>query len=145
MPQPSDSPTRKIIYSLGNFFFLKMTHLIVIPLLLSCFLSFRFFPSLIEYMLSGPVVCMVWTGSNAVKIGRILLGEVEFQIPLSLSFPSLFPLLALVNLILNCNFFFWLWVGLDESSGISSWNNSRRLLFDHWPKLLSRIGCSRVG
>ena len=34
-----------------------------------------FFPSLIEYMLSGPVVCMVWEGSHAVKIGRVLLGE----------------------------------------------------------------------
>jgi nucleoside-diphosphate kinase len=34
-----------------------------------------FFPSLIEYMLAGPVVCMVWEGSHAVKTGRILLGE----------------------------------------------------------------------
>ena len=34
-----------------------------------------FFPSLIEYMASGPVVCMVWEGSHAVKIGRVLLGE----------------------------------------------------------------------
>jgi nucleoside-diphosphate kinase len=34
-----------------------------------------FFPSLIEYMASGPVVCMVWEGSFAVKTGRVLLGE----------------------------------------------------------------------
>lgn len=34
-----------------------------------------FFPSLIEYMAAGPVICMVWEGSHAVKIGRVLLGE----------------------------------------------------------------------
>jgi len=34
-----------------------------------------FFPSLVEYMASGPVVCMVWEGSHAVKTGRVLLGE----------------------------------------------------------------------
>jgi len=35
----------------------------------------KFFPSLIEYMLSGPVVCMVYEGDNAVKTGRVMLGE----------------------------------------------------------------------
>ncbi|RIA99108.1 nucleoside diphosphate kinase B-like protein [Glomus cerebriforme] len=34
-----------------------------------------FFPSLIEYMLSGPVVGMVWQGKEIVKIGRRILGE----------------------------------------------------------------------
>ena len=34
----------------------------------------KFFPGLIEYMLSGPVVCMVWEGDNAVKTGRVMLG-----------------------------------------------------------------------
>jgi nucleoside-diphosphate kinase len=34
-----------------------------------------FFPKLIEYMLSGPVVCMVWEGKDAVKTGRKMLGE----------------------------------------------------------------------
>eukprot|EP01147_Barroeca_monosierra_P003641 gene3641-6219_t len=34
-----------------------------------------FFPSLITYMASGPVCCMVWEGSNAVYFGRKLLGE----------------------------------------------------------------------
>ncbi|KAI9220985.1 putative nucleoside-diphosphate kinase [Blastocladiella britannica] len=33
-----------------------------------------FFKGLIQYMLSGPVVCMVWEGKNAVKTGRVLLG-----------------------------------------------------------------------
>lgn len=33
-----------------------------------------FFPSLIEYMSSGPVVAMVWEGKNIVKTGRVLLG-----------------------------------------------------------------------
>lgn len=34
-----------------------------------------FFPSLIDYMLSGPVVGMVWEGKNVVKTGRMMLGE----------------------------------------------------------------------
>jgi nucleoside-diphosphate kinase len=34
-----------------------------------------FFPSLIEYMASGPVVGMVLTGKDAVKTGRKMLGE----------------------------------------------------------------------
>ncbi|KAF7988307.1 hypothetical protein HCN44_000880 [Aphidius gifuensis] len=33
-----------------------------------------FFPSLVKYMSSGPVVPMVWEGFNAVKTGRIMLG-----------------------------------------------------------------------
>merc|ERR1712080_601374 len=33
-----------------------------------------FFPELIRYMGSGPVVPMVWQGLNAVKQGRVLLG-----------------------------------------------------------------------
>ncbi|KAG9288204.1 hypothetical protein G9A89_020510 [Geosiphon pyriformis] len=34
-----------------------------------------FFPGLIKYMLSGPVVGMVWSGKDAVSTGRRLLGE----------------------------------------------------------------------
>ncbi|XP_029934172.1 NME/NM23 nucleoside diphosphate kinase 2a [Myripristis murdjan] len=33
-----------------------------------------FFPSLIQYMSSGPVVAMVWEGKGAVKTGRTMLG-----------------------------------------------------------------------
>ena len=33
-----------------------------------------FFPKLLEYMLSGPVTCMVWEGKEAVKTGRQMLG-----------------------------------------------------------------------
>lgn len=33
-----------------------------------------FFPALLGYMLSGPVVAMVWEGKNAVKTGRVMLG-----------------------------------------------------------------------
>lgn len=33
-----------------------------------------FFPGLIQYMLSGPIVAMVWEGIDAVKTGRVLLG-----------------------------------------------------------------------
>ncbi|CAH1132451.1 unnamed protein product [Ceutorhynchus assimilis] len=33
-----------------------------------------FFPGLVKYMSSGPVVPMVWEGLNVVKTGRVLLG-----------------------------------------------------------------------
>jgi len=36
--------------------------------------SKKFFPSLIEYMMMGPVVAMVWEGAGAVKTGRVMLG-----------------------------------------------------------------------
>merc|ERR1711957_886484 len=38
-----------------------------------------FFPSLLAYMMSGPVTCMVWEGTNAVKVGRMMLGETNPQ------------------------------------------------------------------
>merc|ERR1712018_561537 len=34
-----------------------------------------FFPDLVAYMASGPVVPMVWEGLNVVKTGRVMLGE----------------------------------------------------------------------
>ena len=34
-----------------------------------------FFPKLVEFMLSGPVVAMVWEGKGAVKTDRNMLGE----------------------------------------------------------------------
>jgi nucleoside-diphosphate kinase len=37
--------------------------------------SRSFFPHLINYMLSGPVMCLVFSGKGAVKTGRKLLGE----------------------------------------------------------------------
>merc|ERR1712144_83412 len=36
--------------------------------------SKKFFPGLIKYMSSGPVVPMVWEGQEAVKTGRVMLG-----------------------------------------------------------------------
>ncbi|KUL92422.1 hypothetical protein ZTR_02261 [Talaromyces verruculosus] len=33
-----------------------------------------FFPGLVTYMLSGPIVAMVWEGRDAVKTGRTILG-----------------------------------------------------------------------
>ena len=33
-----------------------------------------FFPRLRDYMMSGPVVCMVWEGTGAVLTGRKMLG-----------------------------------------------------------------------
>ncbi len=36
-----------------------------------------FFAGLIEYMLSGPVCCMVWAGTGAVKTGRVMLGATK--------------------------------------------------------------------
>merc|ERR1711936_765617 len=34
-----------------------------------------FFPGLVKYMASGPVVPMVWEGLNVVATGRVMLGE----------------------------------------------------------------------
>ena len=34
-----------------------------------------FFGGLVKYMASGPVCAMVWEGLNAVKTGRVMLGE----------------------------------------------------------------------
>jgi len=34
-----------------------------------------FFPKLRDYMLSGPLVCMVWEGKEVVSTGRKMLGE----------------------------------------------------------------------
>eukprot|EP00330_Aristerostoma_sp_ATCC50986_P009818 CAMPEP_0114588716 /NCGR_PEP_ID=MMETSP0125-20121206/11354_1 /TAXON_ID=485358 ORGANISM="Aristerostoma sp., Strain ATCC 50986" /NCGR_SAMPLE_ID=MMETSP0125 /ASSEMBLY_ACC=CAM_ASM_000245 /LENGTH=154 /DNA_ID=CAMNT_0001785261 /DNA_START=45 /DNA_END=509 /DNA_ORIENTATION=- len=36
-----------------------------------------FFPGLVSYMASGPVVAMVWEGDNAVATGRKMLGETK--------------------------------------------------------------------
>ena len=36
--------------------------------------SKSFFPGLVKYMASGPVVAMVWEGKDVVKQGRVLLG-----------------------------------------------------------------------
>ena len=33
-----------------------------------------FFPKLVDYICSGPVVCMVWEGTNVVKAARNLIG-----------------------------------------------------------------------
>ncbi|KAH8434593.1 nucleoside-diphosphate kinase [Aspergillus melleus] len=33
-----------------------------------------FFPGLVSYMLSGPIVAMVWEGKDVVKTGRTILG-----------------------------------------------------------------------
>ncbi len=33
-----------------------------------------FFPKLVNYMLMGPVICMIWQGKDAVKTGRKMLG-----------------------------------------------------------------------
>merc|ERR1712167_49610 len=37
----------------------------------------KFFPGLIEYMTSGPVICMVWQGMDAVVTGRKMLGATK--------------------------------------------------------------------
>ena len=34
-----------------------------------------FFPGLVKYMDSGPVVAMCWEGDGVVKTGRVMLGE----------------------------------------------------------------------
>ena len=37
--------------------------------------SKSFFPGLVKYMASGPVVAMVWEGKDVVKQGRSMLGK----------------------------------------------------------------------
>jgi nucleoside-diphosphate kinase len=37
----------------------------------------KFFPGLVAYMISGPVVCMVWEGKDAILGGRRLLGATK--------------------------------------------------------------------
>lgn len=39
--------------------------------------SKKFFPGLIQYMLTGPVVATVWEGTQAVKVGRLIVGETD--------------------------------------------------------------------
>ena len=39
----------------------------------------KFFPGLIDYMSSGPVVAMVWEGMNVVAAGRKMLGATRPQ------------------------------------------------------------------
>uniref|UniRef100_A0A8C2DHY7 nucleoside-diphosphate kinase n=1 Tax=Cyprinus carpio TaxID=7962 RepID=A0A8C2DHY7_CYPCA len=34
-----------------------------------------FFPGLLSFMSSGPLVAMVWEGFNVIKTGRVMLGE----------------------------------------------------------------------
>merc|ERR1711893_500149 len=38
-----------------------------------------FFRDLVDYMISGPICAMVWEGLNAVKMGRMMLGETNPQ------------------------------------------------------------------
>eukprot|EP00270_Netrium_digitus_P010550 TRINITY_DN327_c0_g1_i1.p2 TRINITY_DN327_c0_g1~~TRINITY_DN327_c0_g1_i1.p2 ORF type:complete len:150 (-),score=31.40 TRINITY_DN327_c0_g1_i1:531-980(-) len=33
-----------------------------------------FYPALVDYIISGPVVAMVWEGKNVVAVGRALIG-----------------------------------------------------------------------
>ena len=37
----------------------------------------KFFPALVQYMLTGPVVATVWQGTSAVKVGRTIVGETD--------------------------------------------------------------------
>ena len=39
----------------------------------------KFFPGLIDYMTSGPVIAMVWEGMNVVAAGRKMLGATKPQ------------------------------------------------------------------
>jgi hypothetical protein len=40
-----------------------------------------FFPELVRYMASGPVLPMVWQGLNAVNQGRAMLGATNPKVP----------------------------------------------------------------
>ena len=41
--------------------------------------SKTFFPSLVDYMCSGPVIAMIWEGTGAVATGRVMLGATRPQ------------------------------------------------------------------
>mmetsp|Transcript_37732 Transcript_37732/g.111677 ORF Transcript_37732/g.111677 Transcript_37732/m.111677 type:complete len:151 (-) Transcript_37732:113-565(-) len=36
-----------------------------------------FFSGLVDYICSGPVVCMVWEGRNVVSVGRMMIGATK--------------------------------------------------------------------
>eukprot|EP01025_Chloroclados_australasicus_P056557 TRINITY_DN700_c1_g1_i1.p1 TRINITY_DN700_c1_g1~~TRINITY_DN700_c1_g1_i1.p1 ORF type:complete len:198 (-),score=18.22 TRINITY_DN700_c1_g1_i1:148-741(-) len=36
--------------------------------------SKKFFPDLVDYLCSGPVICMAWAGKNVISSGRKLIG-----------------------------------------------------------------------
>lgn len=38
-----------------------------------------FFPDLLEFITSGPVVAMEWSGENAISVGRTLMGATDPQ------------------------------------------------------------------
>ncbi|MFP3883297.1 MAG: nucleoside-diphosphate kinase [Actinomycetota bacterium] len=38
-----------------------------------------FFPDLLEFITSGPVVAMEWSGENAISVGRTLMGATNPQ------------------------------------------------------------------
>ena len=71
-----------------------------------------FFPRLVAYMLSGPVVGMVWEGKDAVKTGRKLLGT--------------------RSLLMHRR---------NESSGLCPWHHSWRFLYRCRQESVSWIGC----
>ena len=51
-----------------------------------------FFPGLVKYFSSGPVVAMVWEGLNVIKTGRVLLGATSTYPPPPLPPPPPPPL-----------------------------------------------------
>lgn len=57
-----------------------------------------FFPGLIKYMASGPVVGMVWQGLDAVKTGRVMLGTTNplASAPGPLKIIDVFPWLTFI-------------------------------------------------
>jgi hypothetical protein len=69
-----------------------------------------FFPGLIKYMASGPVVAMVWQGLDAVKTGRAMLGATN---PLASAPGSLlnsgFPLALIRECTSHPNYRYYPW------------------------------------
>ena len=37
----------------------------------------KFFPGLVKFFSSGPIVCMCWEGKDVIKQGRQMLGETQ--------------------------------------------------------------------
>ena len=63
-----------------------------------------FFKDLVDYMVSGPIIAMVWEGLNAVKCGRMMLGETNPQASLPGSIRGDFSIQVRATVISTCRF-----------------------------------------
>ena len=63
-----------------------------------------FFPKLLKYMMMGPVVAMVWQGTDVVKQGRSMLGATR---PLGVELPRAFQTVNTVEAVVRIIDLYW--------------------------------------